>query len=227
MKNSGFYFRQKAGKTVIKSGGTIGRAAAWLMPLVIISIFCAGLPSAGHGTADSLTPEERAWLNRHDGKIIVNNEAGWPPIIDTDKEGNAFGIVMDYQQLIEKKLGFKFKFDKLDRWENFMERFRKGEIHVNNNLQKTQERAEYALFTKPYIEIPNAVIVRSEIKGSLSLEKMHGMKIAVTNGFAIHDYIKKNHGSLELIEGLVWPDWGIRLMNFCKRLNIKSAQLPI
>lgn len=112
---------------------TIGREAGWLMLLVIISIFCAGLPSVGHGGADPLTPEQRAWLNQHDGKIIVNNEAGWPPIIDTDKEGNSFGIVMDYQNLIEKKLGFKFKFDKLDRWENFM-----GKVSQGRDSRKQQ-----------------------------------------------------------------------------------------
>ena len=80
-----------------------------------------------------------------------------------------------------------------------MERFRKGEIDVNNNLQKTHERTEYALFTKPYIEIPNAIIVRREIKSPLSLEKMRGMKIAVAKEFAIHEFIKKNHGYLQLI----------------------------
>ncbi|HSO66605.1 MAG TPA: hypothetical protein VLP30_02015, partial [Desulfatirhabdiaceae bacterium] len=61
-----------------------------------------------------MSSEERAWLKRHDGKIIVNNEAGWPPIIDTDQDGNAFGIVIDFQRLIENRLGFKFKIDKLD-----------------------------------------------------------------------------------------------------------------
>ncbi len=143
-----FCFKNKTGPTCIQSGGTIGRAVTRLMFLLIISFFCVGLPSLGHGTADPLTPEERAWLTRHDGKIIVNNEAGWPPIIDTDKDGNSFGIVMDYQRLIEKKLDFKFKLDKPDSWDNFMERFRKGEIDVNNNLQKNPEPDRICSFYK-------------------------------------------------------------------------------
>ncbi|MBU1627699.1 PAS domain S-box protein, partial [bacterium] len=183
----------------IEPGGTFIRTITLAMLVLISSILVAGIPSIACGAEDPLSTEERAWLKEHDGKIIVNNEAGWPPIIDTDKDDNSFGIVMDYQRLIEKKLNFKFKMDKLDSWKNFMERFRKGEIDVNNNLQKNLERTEYALFTKPYIEIPNAVIVRKEIEGSLSLEKMRGMKIAVTNGFAIHDYIKNNYDYLQLI----------------------------
>ena len=157
------------------------------------------LLTVGCNTKDPLTKEERAWLNQHDGKIIVNNESGWPPIIDTDEQGNPFGIVMDYQRLIEKKLKFKFQLDRPDSWENFMKRFRKGEIHVNNNLQKNSERSEYALFTSPYIEIPNVIIVRKENVQSLTLDKMSGMKIAVTHNFAIHHHIKKNYNFLQLI----------------------------
>jgi PAS domain S-box-containing protein len=183
---------QMPGKTRARS---IGRAIRLLM----ISALFVGVPLLGFGTEDPLTPVERAWLKKHDGKIIVNNEAGWPPIIDADKAGNSFGIVMDFQRLIEKKLNFKFKLDKLDSWKNFMERFRKGEIDVNNNLQKNPKRAEYARFTKPYIKIPNVIIVRKEMKKPLTLDKMRGMKIAVTNNFAIHDYIKNNYDYLQVI----------------------------
>lgn len=151
MKFSGFGSKTTDGNPCINSTRSFPRPIILLLSLLIISFFCVGLPSLGHGTADPLTPEERAWLTLHDGKLIVNNEAGWPPIIDRDKEGNSFGIVMDYQRLIEKKLGFKFKLDKPDSWDNFMERFRRGEIDINNNLQKNPKRTEYALFTKPYI----------------------------------------------------------------------------
>ncbi len=167
--------------------------------MLISMILFPGFLSHTYGSADPLTPEERAWLTQHDGKIIVNNEAGWPPIIDQDKDGNSFGIVIDYQHLLEKKLNFKFKIDKLDSWHNFMERFRNGEIHVNNNLQKNPQRSEYALFTEPYIEIPNAIIVRKELHTSLPLHKMQGMKIAVTKDFAIYEYIKNNYHDLQII----------------------------
>lgn len=146
-----------------------------------------------------MTSEERAWLHENDGKIIVNNESGWPPIIDTDENGNPYGIVIDFQKLLEKKLNFKFKFDRLDSWQNFMKRFQRGQIDVNNNLQKNSEREKYALFTKPYIEIPNAIIVRKEVKESLSLDTMRGIAIAVTNDFAIHKHINDNYHDLKLV----------------------------
>jgi len=186
MKASNNDSKRIGGNSCLKPRKMRIRAMKWPILLVIVSILVLNFPLIGLGTEDPLTSEERAWLKQHDGKIIVNREAGWPPIIDTDKAGNSFGIVMDYQELLEKKLNFKFKPDKLDSWENFMERFRNGKIDVNNNLQKNPKRTEYALFTKPYIEIPNVIIVRKELADPLTLEKMRGMKIAVTDNFAIH-----------------------------------------
>lgn len=167
--------------------------------LLIFLFTCIIAILSGCTTKDPLTPEERSWLKQNNGKIIVNNESGWPPIIDTDKDGVPYGIVMDFQHLLEKKLHFKFRMDKPDSWKNFMERFKRGEIDVNNNLQKTPQRSEFALFTKPYIDIPNAIIVRNEMQGSLTLDKMRGMKIAVTSNFAIHKHIAKNYGYLDLV----------------------------
>ena len=105
------------GSPCINSTRSFPRPIIRLLLWIVLSVFHAVSPSVGYGTEDPLTPEERAWLKQHDGEIIVNNEAGWPPIIDTDQDGIAFGIAMDFQRLIEKKLGFKFKIDKLDRWD--------------------------------------------------------------------------------------------------------------
>ncbi|MFH1980972.1 MAG: PAS domain S-box protein [Pseudomonadota bacterium] len=181
------------------TGATLVRAIALAVLVIVAHVNVAAITPAAWGAADPLTPEERQWLKQHDGKIVVNNESGWPPIIDTDAAGNPFGIVMDYQRLIEQKLNFTFKMDKPDSWQNFMERFRNGEIDVNNNLQENPKRAEYALFTRPYIKISNVIIVRKDIKGPLSLEDMRGMKIAVTKDFAIHEHIKNNYGYLQLV----------------------------
>ena len=181
----------------------IGRASSepksLILPWVFFLFLMACLSLTACTSKDPLTPEERAWLEQKDGKLIVNNESGWPPIIDTDKDGNFYGIVMDVQKLLEDRLNFRFKMDRPDSWENFMARFRRGEIDVNNNLQRNSKRAEYALFTKPYIEIPNAIIVRKEVTSPLTLDKMRGMTIAVTNNFAIHEHLKTTHGYLKIL----------------------------
>lgn len=147
---------------------------------------------------DPLTDEERNWLNENDGKIIINNEAGWPPIIDIDEDGSPRGISIDYYKLIEQKLNFSFKLDTVDNFINILDKLRNKKIDVICELQKNDERSEYALFTKPYLKIPNVIIVRTKIAGSLTLEQMRNMKIAVSEEYAIHDYLKNNYSYLLL-----------------------------
>lgn len=148
---------------------------------------------------DILSIQERTWLSAHDGKIIIDrtNET-WAPIEDSDNYGNPVGIAIDYYKLIEKKLGFRFKVDEARTWEERLRRYKSREIDVVNNLQKTSARSEYLLFTEPYIEIPNVIIVRKEIDAPLTLDKMTNMKIAVTNGYAIHEYLKNNYDYLNI-----------------------------
>ena len=176
--------------------------ASWaknILNLEINFIVLICLILIGCETNDPLTQEERMWLKQHDGKIIINNDAGWPPIVDKDNDGKLFGIAMEYQRLLERKLNFRFQFCEFDSWENNMQKFRNGEIDAHSNLHRTPDRTKFALFTKPYIEIPNAIIVRKEIQDSLTLDKMQEMKIAVTKNYAIHKYIKQNYKNLELI----------------------------
>ncbi|CCK79620.1 uncharacterized protein TOL2_C14570 [Desulfobacula toluolica Tol2] len=168
--------------------------------LVICAFLFIGLPFLiGCGTKDPLTHEERAWLMQHAGQITINNEKGWPPIIDTDINNYPIGIAVDYYRLIEQKLHFKFKLDKLDTWTNIIKKLQNNEIEVICEMQKNPERSKYVLFTKPYIEIPNVIIVRKEQKGFLALENMRNMKIAVSKGYAITDFIKNNYSYLHLV----------------------------
>ncbi len=188
-------------KQAIQVSGRFGRRGLGrFFSRGMIVLFLGGCVLTGCETRDPLTSEERVWLQEHDGKItVINNEGGWPPIIDRDSEGHLYGIVMDYQRLLEKKLDFTFKVDRKGNWAQFMERFRRGEVDVNNNLQMNSVRSEYALFTKPYISIPNAIIVRKEEARVLSLETMDKMRIAVTQGYAIHEHMKKKYAEARLI----------------------------
>lgn len=154
--------------------------------------------SADKGT-DILTPMEREWLTRQDGKIIIDRAAeNWVPIEGIDENGESFGIAIDYYRLIEKKLGFSFKIDTPRPWKERLNRFKTKKIDVVNNLQKNPERSEYLLFTRPFIEIPNVIIVRKEIGRELKPDQLKGMRISLAKDYAIHDFIDSNYEYLTI-----------------------------
>ncbi len=170
----------------------------FLFPVLLL--FFAPFSSANETVNDILTPQERQWLDAHSGKIIIDRTSeNWAPIEGIDKNGEPFGIAVDFYRLIEKKLQFEFAVDQPRPWEERLKMFKTREIHVVNNLQKNASRSKYLLFTDPFIEIQNVIIVRKEKKDALTLAQMGEMKVTVTRNFAIHHYIKNNYDSIDLI----------------------------
>ena len=49
-----------------------------------------------------LTPEEQAWLTRHDGRVRLAHTPDWPPMDFLDKNGIPTGMAADYVRVIEK-----------------------------------------------------------------------------------------------------------------------------
>ena len=76
---------------------------------------------------------------------------------------------------------------------------RQGRVDIVTSLMKTRERSEYLLFTSAYISVPAVIITRKEVAGTLSLDQMETLKIAVGQGYAVTSYLDKNYPRLHLV----------------------------
>lgn len=185
---------------------TIGSKPRWKFPkshiLAIIFftlIFSNLIEGKNNQSEDPLTPVERAWVTEHNGKIRLANAPIWPPLAFIGKDKISMGISPDYIHLIEKKLGFKFKVVHHDTWKEMLQDAMDKKVDVVGAIQKTPFRSKFLLFTKPFIKSPNIIVVRKDFKEHLTLDKMKGMKVAVGDGFAAEEYIRKNHSDLVII----------------------------
>lgn len=145
-----------------------------------------------------LTPEEKAWLAGHP-VIRLAPESSYAPFIFLDNDGKLKGISIDYLGLLEKRLGIKFQTMAADNLSSILERARRGQVDVITSLSKTPERAEYLLFTKPYIRVPTALIVRRDFTGAKTIELMKGNKIAFGKGFGVGSYLQNHARVLQLV----------------------------
>jgi PAS domain-containing protein len=75
---------------------------------------------------------------------------------------------------------------------------RNGGIDMIFAAQMTPERSEYLLYSAPYIELPNMIVVKKNFEGELTLEKMRGMKIICSQGSAVQEFLKANYGYLDI-----------------------------
>ncbi|SDP82079.1 ATP-binding protein [Desulforhopalus singaporensis] len=171
----------------------------WACISLLVSLIFLGSVFGYYHKKDPLSVEEREWLTAHNGQIVLIQNCTFPPIEFVDDNGLWNGISKDYITLIEERLGFRFKRMLECEFEKTIETLQKKIAAVKCNFQETPERQSYLSFTAPYLELPNAIIMRKEAKRSLHLAEMKDMKIALVRNFAIHEYIQVNYPHFTLL----------------------------
>jgi len=144
----------------------------------------------------SLTQEERQWLTAHDARIRIGITVIPPQIL---ADGATYkGLSIDYIHLLERKLGCRFKLVPYMTWNEVIQAAKARDIDMIFAAQQTTERKEYLLFTEPYIELPNIIVVRKDRAGGAKLSEMQGWSVATAEGSAVQEYLKEQFPDLEL-----------------------------
>ena len=175
-----------------------GYKYGWVLHLVFVIFLLVGLLFHGGQQDDLLTQEERAWLDDHDGKIRLVETCRSAPIEFINEYGQWVGISNEFIEIIENNLGFKFFRVRDCEFSETLNQLDQGVVDVKCNFEKTASRSGKLLFTEPYISVPNAIIVRREIKGTLSIGKLEGMKIVVVQEHSVYEYLRKHHPGLDV-----------------------------
>lgn len=169
--------------------------------LTVILFFLSIMVAAGQDRPDQkdlLTPGERQWLVEHDRLIRIGITEIPVQVLRGATTGDYKGLAIDYVKLLERNLRCKFKLVYYKTWNEVMQAARNKEIDMIFAAQETPERSEYLLFSKPYIELPNMIIVRKNMKGLVTLKMMTGLKIACSEGSAVHEFLRENYGYLDI-----------------------------
>ena len=150
----------------------------------------------------TLTQQERQYIQTLKKPIVVAPCPDYPPIDFTDAEGNFIGLSHDYMELISKKLGITYTVKGINSWAEVLEAAKERKVDVVTSIQDVPERHWYLRFTKPYIRIPNVVVVQKSNTKVKSIYDLKGMKIAAVKGYAVIDYITKKFPAytLELVK---------------------------
>lgn len=156
---------------------------------VRLVLACLFVYALGVGTAVAAPPElelsadERAWLEAHP-VIRLTPDPDFAPV-EFFKNGEFSGIAADYVAVIEKRLGIKLVIREVDSWSTSVTQTKARESDVWSAVAETPDRKKYMLFTAPYIDSPAVIIVRDDIRASLTIKKLKGLKVGVIKDYAI------------------------------------------
>ncbi len=175
-----------------------GTTAALVTMMVMVAAPAAqGQSVDSAATQLQLTPEQQVWLDAHP-VIHFGPYQNYAPLQFLDEHGVHRGLGADYTNLVQEKLGVQFTNVIAPTWQELLERAQAREIDVIALAADTPERRAYLSFTKPYLELPAAIIARSSVDRRLTARDLVGMRVCVVEGYAAHEYLATNYPDMLL-----------------------------
>src|SRR3546814_3963949 len=119
-------------------------------------------------------------------------DRAYAPITYLDEQGNPAGIAGDLLRLIEAKSGLKIELAAA-RWPVVIERALRHQIDAVVNADKTPKRQERLLYTRPYYQVPQAIVVREQHAGVATPAGLATQRVAVMARTSPVGYLRRHH----------------------------------
>lgn len=143
-----------------------------------------------------LTDLEKMWLQENAHKIVFAPNPSWPPY-DYMEAGIHKGIVADFMELIEQRLGVHFKRAYYTTWDELYIALKSGEVDFNGSIQQTFDRSNFLVFTNVYTSVPMIALVRDNFTGEFVADPTAYRCMSVKS-YAYNESILKEYGLREL-----------------------------
>lgn len=130
-----------------------------------------------------LNTEERRWIQDNPIVSVANPTDSAP--FSFNQNGNMVGIAVDYLNIIAEMTGLKFNYDIPVPWSDMIERFKNNEIDILHSSNKNQKREEFALFSSPYLKMPNVIMGRAGSDQINQLSDLEGKSIGLVKGYVL------------------------------------------
>lgn len=138
-----------------------------------------------------LTREEREWIKQHP-LIRLGVDPEFHPFEFIDKKGRYRGYAADYIKLLNNRLGLNMEVVPSLSWEQAIAGIKNREIDVLPAVGLTQERLQYLIYTKPYIEFHRVIITRDDMPFLTGIEDIANLKVAVQANSSHVGFLKEN-----------------------------------
>jgi len=150
---------------------------------------------------DSLTKEEREWLVAHNTIRHTGNPA-YLPYEAFDRDSGHKGMVSDYLDTIEKKLGIKIERIPSLSWSDALQKSKEKQVDMFTNYTNDEEFKESHDFTKGFIKSPVVVVKqKSDYQFFISdFSQLNEESIALGRRYAFLKPIFEKYTNLNYIE---------------------------
>ena len=126
-------------------------------------------------------------------KLVIGIDDDFAPMSFHDERGNLVGFDIDLATEAAKRLGAELEFKPID-WDNKEQEIASGNIDmIWNGLDITDQRKEYMIFSKPYMDDRQIVLVKRDDDFDIHSEyDLEGKVVGTQAGSSSDDYINQN-----------------------------------
>lgn len=121
-------------------------------------------------------------------------ERDYPPFVFVGANRQAQGLSIDMLRLVQEAAGLRVLERPPAPLQTLLSDLREGRADLITSLRPTPERAEFLEFTRPYIQMPAILVVRTDPAQQVSadaLTALQGRRVAVGHGYAVEAAMRK------------------------------------
>jgi len=134
-----------------------------------------------------LNAAERQWLAEHP-LIRFSGDPSWLPYEAFDNNGRYIGIVSEYLQLIEQKLGIQFDIVPVGSWREAVDKAKRGAIDVLSETVDSDLQSQLS-FTQAYLSSPVVIVMRDDEDYVDNIGQIRQRRLAVIKDYGYNPAI--------------------------------------
>lgn len=125
--------------------------------------------------------------------LVIGIDDDFAPIAFRNEKGELVGFDIDLAKETLKRMGVEGEFKPID-WSKKREEIESGNVDlIWNGLDITDERREYMIFTRSYMDDRRILLVRKDDnRGFYSEDDLEGKIVGVQSGSTSEDYVNEN-----------------------------------
>lgn len=144
-----------------------------------------------------LNAKEEKFLKENDNlKVAVFPY--YPPYQFTNDQGKMEGIYVDFLELIENKINYKFQRVYYSDWSTLLDDARQKKIDVILEIQKTKDKEDFLVFNSPLFESKHAIVQNKNTSKTLDLKNFGNKRLILPYKYSIVEIIQKKYPKITI-----------------------------
>lgn len=146
----------------------------------------------------TLTKEEQLYLKENQ-TINFTGDPNWLPYEGLDKDGNYVGIVPDFLDIFEEKLGIIIHRDIGNTWKESVDKYKQGKVQVISDTSNSS-LTDNTVFSDIYLSSPIVMLMRDTQSYVENVESIDHLQLSVISDYGYVKSIKETYPNQKFTE---------------------------